>query len=383
MMWPELEPERPPWWHGRRSWLLAAGVAAAAAVAAVLLVVSASRSPVSTPRSSALPAPGRLLVYDANGGRLLVERPGGGQRSVVHHVIGRPTTSSDGRYLLTDSGQLFVVRDGRVVERTSPLPSLESNRFVPGPPFADHDRWVLTPTSFSSGKLTLMPLGGGQPRSLGAGDGVAADPTAPGLYVSVARGQPVSLPGDSQVTVVPDVRVERRILGQRPRTITTAAQLDQLAHLPASAKLSISMSPSPLGHAVLVVARSLTSSRPRVLLAVIDPNGHLLDHVSGAQLAGGDWSPDGRQVAYEDRAAHRLVIREPAGRRSRSIELPKDTTTYGACVWSPDAKWLSCPVGAPHLQSEPTNRIVVDLERGRTEVAPSDGAPLLWLPVHE
>jgi len=350
-----------------------------AVVAVVVVVVGSGGSTATTPPP--LPAPGRILAYDEKSGQLVIERPDGRQRVLDRHLLtGRPNASPDGRYIVTDSGgELFVIRGGRIVKRRSPLPDVGTDGSIFGQPFADDDRWALAPNTFSSTTLTLVPLAGGRTRSLGEADAVAADPAAPGIYVSVGTGRSVPLPSDTRIQVQPDVRVERRIIGKPTRTIVTAAQLDRLAQLPPSVKLMISVTPSPHGRDVLVWARSLAAGQPRTLLAVFEPNGHLVDHVAGAHIAGGYWSPDDTRIAYTDSQPNRMILWQPAAHSTRSIAIPASAMDVYSCVWSLDQVWVACASGHVTLRPGPSRRLLVDVNGGRTETTSSSDEPLIWL----
>lgn len=383
MSWPVIEPELPPLSQRRSFHVTALVVVLAVAVAAVVVVVVRSGGGGSTAKSKPpLPAPGRLVAYDEKTGRLVVERPDGRHRAVDSELLtDRPIASPDGRFVLTFNGaDLFTVADGRISRRHSPLPSAGSQGSIPGQPFADHDRWLMSPTTFGSNKLSLVPTSGGRSRALGTGDSATADPVAPGIYVSIAKGRPLPLPDEPQIQVTPDVRVERRIIGQPTRVIATAARLNRLAGVPPSVKLLISATPSPHGRAVLVYARALTGTATRTLLAVFDTRGRLVDDVSAAHITGGDWSSDDSHIAYQTGQADRLVVWQPASQQTNVINVPPISTRYYDCAWSPDGDWIACAGGRDPLSSTPTRRLIVDVAHRRAQSTPSSDSPLVWLP---
>lgn len=383
MNWPAIEPELPPL-SERRSFhvisLLA--VLAVAVTAVVVVVVRSGGGSEHVAKTRPLPAPGRLLAYDDKTGHLVIELPDGRHRKVDKQLLtDHPTASPDGGYVLTANGaDLFSIAGGRITRQHTPLPSMGSLGAIPGQPFADHDRWLLSPTRYGgSNTLTLVPRAGGPGRFLGTGDNVSADPVAPGVYTSVPKGHPVSLPDNPQIQVRPDVRVEHRVVGKPARTIATAAQLDSLAGLPRSVKLFISAGPSPHGRYLLIYARALDGNTARTLLAVFDQHGRLVDRVTARHITGGDWSPDDKRIAYQT-GSSRLTIWQPAANHATTIDVPAVATWYYECAWSPNGDWLACAGGRDPLTSGPTRRLVVDVAHRRAQSMPAGDSPLIWLP---
>ena len=118
------------------------------------------------------------------------------------------TASPDHRYLALGNGQLVTVRHGPALALDHTNMPLNSDTYTAWPdPFADNERALVMladfgdPAASSSNPISVIPFGSGQPVSLGAGDQVAGDPQALGVFSSVAARQ---LPSATSVQESPD-----------------------------------------------------------------------------------------------------------------------------------------------------------------------------------
>ena len=382
MSLPTLEPERDPVLARPGFRLGAIGVALAAIVTGLVLGLSGGSHRHATPPVHA--PPGRLLAYDNATGHLVFENLDGKRRVVVPSILtGTPTLSPDGSYVLTDSGnELFQLGSSgyTLTAVKSPVSSVHGTSNTPAQPFADHDRMVLAPRPFSAhARLVLTPIHGGQPLQLGSADDAAGDPTARAAYVTVATGSPVPAPSDPQFDLQPDGRVELRQPARAARVIVTAARLDQLARLPNTVKLLISIDPSPDGRRLLVVGRSLDANHPGGVLAVFDTADYrLIDHVAGPQISGGYWSHIGDRLAFFD-GPRGLALWRPSAQLVPLVVPRSSVTQWVGCVWAPGDDRLACAANGTSAQPQPNKRLLVDLKTGQAETVSASDEPLEWL----
>jgi len=256
---------------------------------------------------------------------------------------------------------------------------LSSNTTVAWPyPFADHERALVMLLDFgapqgSSTPIVVISVATGRQVSLGAGENVAGDPQARGVFVSVPA--PVR-PSASTVRTSPDSGIALRDAGRRPVLLASSADLNRDLGEPAKAPVSLAAYPAPSGARLAVVVQP-TASDAGTGIVMLSRAGRLLD-TARASLAPGSvpvWSPSGGSLAYLTTGTQGpgLAIRTIGG-RTVARPLPRVAGTYSACIWSPDGKSVLCggtDGGAWAIARADSDHAVA--VRG-------SGAPITWLP---
>jgi hypothetical protein len=136
--------------------------------------------------------------------------------------------------------------------------------------------------------------------------------------------------------------------------------------------------PSPDGRQVLVSANPINAANPRTVYVVIKPDGTMGAKLVGAHLTGGYWSNDGSKIAFFNNA-NQLVIWQPSTNVSTTDPLPRQSSGWYSCIWSPDNNWFGCAGGHAVVRGDPTTRLLVDLATKKTATVPTGDYPVVWL----
>jgi WD40 repeat protein len=384
---PALDPEPPPrsWW-----WRLLMPAAAVVLVAAVVVTVqfwpfsSAGPKPAAAarvPAALAGLAGGRIVVVTAPGGLALSDPDGRHvtQLRALGKVGQMVTASPDHRYLALGNGQLVTVRHGPVLALDRTNVPLNSDTYTAWPdPFADNERALVMladfgdPAASSSNPISVIPFGSGQPVSLGAGDQVAGDPQALGVFSSVAAPE---LPSATSVQESPDSGIVLHDAGRPAVLLATAASLTGDLGYPRSLPVSLIPTPSPSGAEVAVTVRPAAGSSAAGVV-VLNRAGRLLGAAPFRAQAIPTWSPSGRSLAYLAASGSRgpeLKI-WTIGQPITTSDFPASSVSYGGCVWSPEGTWLLC------LTAGSGNWAIAKAAGGRMTTVRGPGVPITWLP---
>jgi hypothetical protein len=359
------------------------GFAAALSALAVVGVAAGCGGHSNKSSGSSVPnAPGRILGYDDSKSQLLTESLAVTQRTLIPgSVSAAPNTSADNKYLVTYNGDgMFKVTATGVQKVHSPVMlTTNSDRSIPGQPFLDHNRYILAPTNGSkNGLVKAVPLHGGKSVVLGRADDETGDPTAVAAYATIAKGPQVTDFSEESAQLQPDGSIVRMTVGHAPHTLMTAKTFEQLGGLPSNSELLMYAEPSPDGRQVLVSANPINAANPRTVYVVIKPDGTMGAKLVGAHLTGGYWSNDGSKIAFFNNA-NQLVIWQPSTNVSTTVPLPRQSSGWYSCIWSPDNNWFGCAGGHAVVRGDPTTRLLVDLATKKTATVPTGDYPVVWL----
>jgi hypothetical protein len=378
---PALDPEPERRTVSGRLVVIVVGVLVVAGVAAVVVQATRGngRQAAAPARQLVLHPPARLIAYAASG-NLVLEDAGGSRRAVQPGIVdGSPVASSDGRYVLSGSGSDFFAVSATGLRRLAPLPTATNDTSEPGPPFADHDGYLLAPNeAFGDVPVELVPVHHGRDVFLGTADMAAGDPASLGAFVVVPSPHgSVPDPRDQQISVRPDVSVQLRRAGRPTRTLLTAARLDRMLGVATSTKVTIAVAPSPDGRFVLVEGAAITPVANDVDV-VLRRNGTKVATTAPASFFASSWSAHDDTLAVIDNDEHELELGRP-GAVPVVLRLPSVGVSWSGCDWSADDTWLAC-AGWGRSAQAPSRRLVVDVNRGLTQVTRTTDAPVAWMP---
>ncbi len=372
---------------------------------AVVVVAAVEFWPFSARRSApvaGIPLPaaaahGRIVVATPDG-RLALADPDGGNYTPLH-VRGlvpfgqMPVMlAPDGRYLTT-LAQVIGISNGTLTAARDT--AVDANMVVPALPgaFADHDRAVVALSGFygygsADNPIVVYDLASGAKTTLGAGDNVAGDPAAVGVFTTVAAAvQPSSnVPNPS---LHPDARVELRDAGHRPVVLATASSLSRVLGLDPSIQAQLVPYPDPAGDKVAVEVDPFTGS-PTGGVVVLSRSGRVLGSVLPAfgPVIGGrvTWSPTGRSLAFPNTSiGGPELITWAVGAQPVSNPFPGASYGFGQCLWSPDESAILCPAFGQNAQPssgsevQPQKWVIASAAGGPMAMVAARGAPLAWI----
>lgn len=431
---PAIDPEpsrRYTWRTARRAGIacLAACAVAAAATAGVRLAADSSAShpgPSHPARPAAAPAArftdgdGLIVFEEQPSGLLGTAEPDGSHLAARKSLGGLqgedlPVASPDGRYLVTDEGQLVTLGPNGPSAITT-LDQAAAGESWQSASFADGSRYVAvvrcdTGTQSAEGPVQawvayLLPTGGGKPAAFGIVTSAAGAPASAGALVAV----PVTKTGAAFQYACygpesdSDASLDLAVPGRPPQVIVTAAALVRAAGWPASTPVQLSATPSPDGKTLLVgiaanVPRPPNPSPgrlPKILAAqfLLAATGTILSRLPGSGLEQVAWSPDGTRIAtclaVQGQPSTVSVLTVSAAGKTgsrRTIVLPgRHDLDCLQLLWSPDGTQLIYSAVANSRGLTQSDRLqhgwtVIDLRTGKAHDVTAPGQPAAWLPI--
>jgi hypothetical protein len=370
-----------------------------------------------------------LIVFQQQPSGLLGTADPDGSHQVMDTKLGGlqgtdlPAGSPDGRYLVNQEAQLLTVGAHLPAAATQIAPPNPQAADQPAgglewmpPTFADGSRYLAVTEcdpigqagqiGFSGNEAWaswLIPIGGGNPSSLGL---VTASAGLPGA-AEVIAALPANLAAARQYPAcdgeqVSDGSIAILSPGKAPRVILTAAALVKAAGWKASTPVLLDPVPSPDGGELLVSMQediqisgaAIESGHIPTILArfLVSPAGRILSELPslrGAfELA---WSPDGRQLAtcYATRGQQSSVtlLSVTGGKAAitRTIPLPgRHDLECNQLLWSPDGTQLIYSAiatsGLTQADSLQHGWTIIDLATGKVHDVTAPGQPAAWLP---
>jgi hypothetical protein len=245
-----------------------------------------------------------------------------------------PVVSADGKYLIAPTmGELISLANPAAPVKVRNALSF-SNTSDPAllSPFADHDRSIvlqrLTYTlPVAKAPTSVQSVSTGRVTSLGIADTAAGDPQAPGAFVPVAwHGLPL------HDGVTPDVRLELRDVGSRPRVLAAAASLSHALGISSKVPVTLRAFPNPQG---TMVAGVVVLSRLGKLLGAESAGSPAIPAIA--------WNRPGTTLAFIGRGAAGAELTEwDIGAQSSTSVLPFGISGLASCLWSPDGAAVLC-----------------------------------------
>jgi hypothetical protein len=288
-----------------------------------------------------------------------------------------PAVSADGKFLVSVAmGRLFSL--ARPVQPANVPNALTfptyTNLYLPDP-FSDHDASLVVqsyPAYYPTPPATysVQSVRTGRTTPLGIGDsGAAADPQVAGAFVAYARPSRVTPPGGAQ----PDIRLELRDAGARPRVLATSARIIHVLGIRPRYGVTLVPLPNPQGTMVAVAVQSIGGSGQGGIV-VYSRGGRLLGFQS-AGISGSPavaWSRSGTSLAYLSQGSSGAELtRWEIGAQSTTSELQVPVSHVSECLWSPDDLSVLCGGGARGSWWIS--------QSGTTYELAGNGVPLAWL----
>ncbi|HEX6525524.1 MAG TPA: hypothetical protein VF070_36765 [Streptosporangiaceae bacterium] len=406
---PALDPEPPRRLTWRTVRWPALGCVIAAAVTTVVLLTWPSSSSTQAQTQARFTDGNGLVVFEQQPSGLLGTAAPDGSHRVMFPKVGDlqgsdlPVASSDGRYLLSQEGQLVAMGPGGPTSITTLPESINiQTQFYTwsGLSFADGSKYVDVVVCDNKSQYLyadLIPTAGGSDHRLGNVTSAAGDPQSAGAVLTPAPADNPSATTTCQNSLpTGDEALDLLQPGQPPHPMVTAAALRRLLGISTATPLGLSAVPNPDGS---LLAVNVTEGAPQTLgqilaarkeTVVVARTGKIEDEAPerGFDLK---WSPDGRQIA--SCRDSRMGAGEPAvaiwtvGGSTRTITL-RGHHDLGCdqLLWSPDGHQLIYSAftnltGLTQAAREQHGWTVIDLRSGQVHDVTAPGQPAAWLPV--
>jgi hypothetical protein len=319
-----------------------------------------------------------------------------------------PAVSSDGRYLVNTEGSLVTMGPAGPVSVTTLAESAAeqaSGQAWLDASFADGGKYVAATECFQGANFAdsfvanLIPVDGGGQSVLDTVTDATGDPGSAGAFESVPvnASAEITFNGCGPTSTAPDKAIELVRLGQRPRIIITAADLDRAVGLAASTPLGMYVTPIPggtlLAVSMAVATQSVATQQSGSGLpgglggVVITRTGKVVADLRFPLYTMVRWSPEGKRMAscQVGRLAQSTVTITTIGKGSRTIALAgRHDVQCTQLLWSPDGRQLiyaaqTTTKGLTQADDMQHGWTVIDLATGQVHNVTAPGQPIAWL----